>query len=393
MSEGYALFVLLYLLYLSECFIWIRKHTVAFITPWRCRWKVAVANSLLGNSRGGLLLLNPFLPRGRVFVCHLLPISLSPTGICLLNLQSFFNIGRPQQSAKCFMFDEIINCSTDGKYLNINNVRLVECASVEQSRALADLIRRGIGMSAIEREKLVRSFVAKRFTNDEASLRLDSEKYRLKHIRISCLIFFVCLYLLVPLLANFYGLEQLILPVALVMIAFAIHISVMFYLAHTALYPDLREDRFTHLAKMILCPPGAIRAVDVLTANLVSSYDPVVIASLLPSSDTERFILGYIRDLRFPISHELTDQVSIEIAQWYKNELLGRALEHLQRTGNRKFDHAFAQPPQDEGCVSYCPRCHCQFKVPSGDCSDCPGVSLIAYLPTATQDETVPNYG
>ena len=52
MSEGYALFLLLCLLYLSECFVFIRKRSIAFVSPWCGRWKLAVPSVFLSGSRG-----------------------------------------------------------------------------------------------------------------------------------------------------------------------------------------------------------------------------------------------------------------------------------------------------------------------------------------------------
>jgi hypothetical protein len=389
MSEGYVLVVLLFLLYLSECFVLIRKNSIAFSSPWGRGWKVVFSDSLLGNSRASLILLNPLFPLGRVFVGHLSPISVSPDGVCAFNPQSFSKIGRAKQSTQFFRFDQITRCSTDGKYLNIDKARLLECSDSEQSRALADLINAAVDASHADREKLIRGYIAKRFAADKAALRLDREKFWLKQMRISCFIFFVLLYLVVPVLVSLYGVEPLFVPTALTMFMFALYIAVMFYFIHSALYPRSRQDRWLHLLKMVFCPPGAIRAADVLTANLLSAYDPVIIATLLRSSDTDEFVYSYVRDLKFPIRAELTVPFSREVTRWYRAQLLECVQEHLQKAGY----HEAPRPVVEEECASYCPRCLGQFRITSGQCMDCPGVSLIACRGTSTEDPAVQNDG
>lgn len=389
MSEGYALILLLCALYLSECFLLIRKRSIAIVSPWGWRWKVAVSSSFLSSARGSLILLNPLLPLGRVFVCHLSPISISPEGVCAFNLQSVLRLGRPDQSSQVFTFDEITRCSTDGNFLDINDARFVECGDKDQARALAELINSAVRSTPAERDRLLRGYIAKRFDGNAVSLRLTGEKLRLNVMRASCLGFFLLLFFVVPVGVGIYGLEPLIIPTALMMVAFAVYISVLFFLVHRRLYPELREERVSHLVKMIFCPPGAIRAADVLTADLLTSYDPVVVASLFHSPDTDEFIGSYARDLKFPIKDDLTEPHSAKIAQWYRAQLLDRVLEHLQKTGHRRV---FLGPEIGAENGSYCPRCLGRFQVTSGECVDCPGVSLIATLATPTNDAVVQNH-
>ena len=86
MTDGQLLFAVLCFIYLSDCFLWLRKSTAALVSPWGKGWRVVLGSPLFGNSRGGLLLLNPLPPLGRVFLCHLAPVSLSPAGVCACNL-------------------------------------------------------------------------------------------------------------------------------------------------------------------------------------------------------------------------------------------------------------------------------------------------------------------
>ena len=119
MSDGQTLLLLLGLLYLSDCFLWVRKQSVAFVSPWCRRWRIARLNSSLANGRGGLLFMNPLPPLGSVFLSHLSPISVSPLGICAFNLQALPLVGRPAQTGQSLAFSEINGSSADGAQLLI----------------------------------------------------------------------------------------------------------------------------------------------------------------------------------------------------------------------------------------------------------------------------------
>lgn len=386
MSDVQALFIFLFLFYLLECFRWISKHTIAFISPWGRRWQVKFSTSLFGNDHGGLLFMNPLPPLGSVFLSHLSPVSISPTGVCAYNLQSLPGTGRPIQSGKFFLFDEITDVSTQGAHLLLNNTKFVKCATAEQAKSISDLIKAAIRLYQAEREVLIRSFIDKQFNKDEASAIFNSAVSYTKTLKIVCSIFFVFLFIIVPILVNIYGLRMLIFPIVVCIGLFAVQISIMFYSAHKVLYPDLKQERIKEVVKMILWPPMSIRAADLLNANLVSKFNPIIVAHLLSGFDTEQFIRMFILDLRYPLRHDLSDQLPIEITTWYVIQQLSCSLEYVNKTENLNQFVLFTPPPNDGSSISYCPRCGCQVNTSSGECPDCPGVELHAYPKSETTE-------
>ena len=62
-TDGQTLLLILALLYLTECLIWVKKQSIAFVSPWGRRWRVATPISWLGNANGAMLILNPSLHR------------------------------------------------------------------------------------------------------------------------------------------------------------------------------------------------------------------------------------------------------------------------------------------------------------------------------------------
>ena len=100
-GESQTLLLILILLYLSECLIWVKRESVAFVSAWGSRWRLSVPPSWTGNASGGILFLNPLPPAGHVFLSHLSPISISPSGICAFNTQTLPSEARsPYQSGQ-----------------------------------------------------------------------------------------------------------------------------------------------------------------------------------------------------------------------------------------------------------------------------------------------------
>jgi hypothetical protein len=51
------------------------------------------------------------------------------------------------------------------------------------------------------------------------------------------------------------------------------------------------------MVKMILCPPVALRAADVLTKNLLAEFSPIVLANVLTGSGEKEFVRSFVLDL------------------------------------------------------------------------------------------------
>ena len=367
-GEGETLLFVLLLLYLSECGIWVKRESVAFVSGWR-RWRLAIPSSWLGNARGGILFLNPLPPGGKVFLSHLSPISISPSGICALNVQTLPSEARsPFQTGEFLPFAGIKEAGVDGSYLTINSERFAKCANGKQARSLASVIAEMGKASTSKREVLARNWIVKQYSVKDATSRLKEAQPFIKPIQSLGRILFLFLFVLTPVLGSFFGLMKLVIPVAIVMVALAVEIAILFRSAHRKLYPAESSERLESLVKMILCPPVAIRAADILTKNLLAEFSAIVLAELLTGSGERQFVRSVILDLKYPLKHELSDVSAVETITWVANEQLKVCESHVL-------------PPmqREDNSISYCPRCECQFVVAVVECPDCPGVDLIAF--------------
>jgi hypothetical protein len=159
------------------------------------------------------------------------------------------------------------------------------------------------------------------------------------------------------------------------MFIFAITISVLYFVAHKQLFPALTIERFNNIAKMILCPPAAIRVGDLISLEAVSQYHPILIATLLLKSDRENVIRRLICDLKHPTQHPSCTSRDIEIASWFNSMELKASIAYLSDNGY-EIEKLLVAPIKDDDCNVYCPRCDAQFSSAGGLCPDCPGVGL-----------------
>jgi len=377
-TDGETLFLVLALLYLSDCLLWIRNQSVAFVSPWRRTWHTAFGNWFLGNERGSLFILNP-LPVGQIFLADLPPISLSTTGVCDFNPQSLFRLARAPRPIRECTFDQMNNCRTDGAYLLINHERFAKCATAAQAQMLADVINETRAGNLSERKTMVRDYFARQFDLKAATATLDSFRNLTRPVRSLCFTFFLFLFVATPVLVNIYGLLRLILPLIIATVGFALIIAVEFFLAHRTLYRARSTERITDVIKMVLCPPVAIRVSDLLGKHLLSDYSPVVLATLFPGKATDAFTRNYLRDLQHPLAYDVTGPEVAQIVSEATAMQLELCLEYLKRNTSSEAGALDVPPAQNADSAFYCPRCHGQFLRSSGDCPDCPGVGLRAF--------------
>lgn len=379
-SEGQTLLLVLVLLYLSECVIWVKRQSVAFMAGLGGTGRIAFPHPWLGNANGGLLFLNPLPPAGKVFLSHLTPISISPTGICAFNLQTLSSGARSAiQTGRFLSFSKIKQAGIDGAYLLVNKERFAKCATAGQARKLSTLIESMAKASPANREVFARSWIVKQFDVNEAATRLREGKRSINLIQGVGWAFFVFLFVLAPILVTLAGLLQVLLLLAILMLIAAIRIATLFFSVHKKLYPEEKSERLEGTVKMILCPPASMRAADILTRNMLAEFSPIVLADLLTGNRGRQFVRAFVLDLQYPLKHEVLDETARATINWAAAEQLKSCLAYVN-SGRFRDAETLLAPVQREGnSLSYCPRCGCQFVVHSVDCPDCPGVELVAF--------------
>ena len=383
MTDGELLLLALSVIYLADCLFWVKNQSVAFVAPWGGRWRVVLADFWIGNDRGSLALVNPVPPLGRLFLSHLLPLSISPVGICAFNLQALFRLGRKPLAGPAISFEAIREVSADGAALWINGERFLSCAAKSQAKEISQLVEGLRRISLEERSKILLAHLRANFDFRAAKALFQRTEALAKPIRSLCCGLFVLLFLVSPLVVVWLGLSQTLLPLAGLAILLTLQISLVTYFAHKALYPHESSTRVENFLKMVLCPPAAIRAADLITSNALSRYSPIVLADLFRGPLTTTFARKYILDLQHPLAYSAADTISVDIIHWAADTQLSLCLEYLQQSDSLRAEDVLAAPRPQNDAVLYCPRCGEQYSVQVAECPDCPGVKMAIFAFTS----------
>jgi hypothetical protein len=378
MSGELSLFLVLCFIYITDCFVWVEQHSVVFVTWDGKRWIEKAANQLFQIFKKGLLLLNPLPSIGTAIYCHLPPLSIAPMGICSLNCQIFTHKGVSEPNIIAIPFEEISSIKVHNKDLIINESQFCRFGHKRQADRVNLLLHSMNDANLQERTFIIKKFLREQFDYRETKRRFEQLTIEIRYLRFLCSMFFFLLFAFSPLLVYYFGLNKMFLPITLGMFAFAIQISIVFYMLHKSFYLNDNEERTNGLMMMILFPPAAIRASNIITQNLLIERNPIVISHILFSNDKfKEFASRTLRNLKYPpIGHSI-ERHENEIISWHNQTLLSIVSKYITDVANLKDELLIPPPPDDSTVRAYCPRCLSQFMQEEGDCPDCPGVSLL----------------
>ncbi|MEI6847465.1 MAG: hypothetical protein WCK32_05425 [Chlorobiaceae bacterium] len=382
MTDGQILLLILWLIYFTDCFVWLNKHSVLFSSWWGQEWKTTTASANFGTASGGFGMLNPFPPLGWHCVSQVLPLSFSPDHIVVYNSQTITVAGRPAQRGTVLAYADIGDVETKDSELWINRKLFCKLYCHELALCIRDLLFQLCQASRDDRIGLIDSFWEQRLDAKIAQQKLDSMHTHLSSLRILCMIMFFYLFLIIPFLTTLYGLARTLIPVAVIMFMMTLPIIVQYIVAHRSLNIGIRSDRLANAFKMFLSPPVAVRANDLVMNKVIYQYDLLSLASfLLSSSIREQFFMLYLRDLKYPIRIDSEDPAVEQACRYQNNIILEIARRQLPEVASI-VKSAFT-PPQKESNdrLSYCPRCFVQLPVKDNDCPDCIGIGLRSFEP------------
>lgn len=336
MSDELALLFVLVFIYLAECVFWVRRDWVAFSSLFSERFRLRYPESLGANQHGRFLLSNPLPPLGSVFLCQRWPLSLSPNGVCAPAPLNGTSSTTSKVGPKYVSFEDIRTVRTSDGQVVINGEVFVRRGSTRFARQLAELLSELSKLPVQERHAFIEKTL-RRTVNLEEIDRLICLYWRdTASLRILCNALFVYLFMVCPVVSWIVGFNRCWLFLLLGLLAGLAVTAIQFYRAHHRLYPEESADRWSHVVKMVLAPPIAIRALDALAWELLSSYHPLAVAYTLC---TERTFLDYarwaLRDARFPVASlgENGEPSPLFTEDWFRDKSRHVLEEFLRRVG------------------------------------------------------------
>ncbi len=202
------------------------------------------------------------------------------------------------------------------------------------------------------------------FDTKKIALRLEEYRAHTTFLRTACVLLFVFLFFLAPVLIRLRGLER-IWPILLAYLIWSLAwIGWSFLRAHRALYPGQKEGRWQQVMALALSPFSAIRANDVLLRDLFCDFHPVAVGYVLLPKEESRVLAERI--LRQSLFRMESDATSSDSAM---RRVLQAFLAKIEMPPEELL-----RPPlrESENCLTYCPLCLAQFVLPEGECPDSP---------------------
>jgi hypothetical protein len=382
MGDLESLLLILVAIYFTECAVWVRRGGVAVFSYWGRRWRVWHPGTVLGNARGAVFLSNPFPPFGHVVIGHQSPVSFSPQAVLSFTASSINPGWRPAQLAYCLRYEEVRSISLEGRNILINDVLFVKAPTGGAARRLAGVVRRLTPLSAADRAMAIRQLIAEAFDTEKIQVRWREFQTQSRTLRLLAIFLFAYLFVLAPVLLWHFGFRYAGLGLAAGLLAQTVTVGWLFRRAHRQLFPDGAEERFTPFLTMLLAPPTAIRASDLLARHLFDDFHPLAITHVFcPAAELKTLARHALLDLHFPLlpASPSSHEQAVQTEEWFRRLLLEEMERIVVRAGLQTNE--LLQPPTraEPEHQAYCPRCRAQFVAASATCADCGGRPLVPF--------------
>lgn len=379
MGDLQSLVLVVGLIYLSDCLVWVRHGAIVFRTYTGRRFRILFPGKLWGNQRGAFLFSNPLPPLGAVFTCQLPPFSLSTETAFAYSPAALDPAGRSIHTGNSISFDTFSNIEVDGRRVLVNGSTFLNAVSTFGARQVADDLKAVGTLPQSQRAEKIKLLVQNTLNTKEVEIRLIEYQTKTRLLRFLSNVLFVILFVVfLPLVLKF-GLGPLELMFLAAAFAQSVVIAILFRRLHKVMYPEAHEERFRGFLTMLLAPPTAIRAPDILARPLFERYHPLAVVKVLANSNEfRRFARRLILDLQYPVLPVCpTDHPAALAAEAYFTGVHRQASEDfLQQCGENVSELIAPEAPSEPANQSFCPRCGTQFVKRSGECVDCGGRPL-----------------
>lgn len=378
MNDASLIFLILGVIYLLDCLHLVNRNAVVFSSWIGTNFKATFAGIVVGTRSSGVMVSPLLPPLGITYIAQPLPVSFSPTGACSFITQALTPAGRPSQVTRVVRYDEITRLACEGKEVLINGDLFVKCRSPRMARHITEAIRRLVKAEPAARERLVKQLAVESFDVNAVRAAVESFRASAKWLRGACNLLWILMFVVLPVLM--FGLKVWFLVLPLVGLLLVLHGVVVggYWRLHKKMMATESTHRWEGLVKIVLCPPASVRALDLISLDLLDLYHPLAVAGVVTGkSELQRLAVAMVREARHSLPVDLSVSGLAEVADWHRRTMLEAAETFLKK---EQVDlSAVDQVPNrtDESVKSYCPRCLTVYMIENGDCSDCRGLALV----------------
>jgi hypothetical protein len=248
------------------------------------------------------------------------------------------------------------------------------------ARHITELIRSLAKAAPDDRERLIQQAMADSLDGAAVKGAVDLFFESTRVLRIVCNLLWFSMFVVCPALVFASGFGFLVVPLITLLLGLHVMAVVGYWRLHQRLMTMESHHRWEGLVKMVLCPPAAVRALDLISMDLLDLYHPLAVASVLTDKQEFQRLGGVlVHEARYSLPVDPGVSGLAEIADWHRRTIL-EAEEAFLRQAQVDLDGLDQMPlPSDESIKSYCPRCRTGFTMDAGDCPDCRGLILVPW--------------
>ncbi len=272
MTDFKLLYLVLALIYLSDCLFWVRRGSIVLRGWFTGRCAVAHPSSGFGSTSAGIVPLNPLPPFGNAYVCDQWPLSLTEDAAYSYVATVPNHHERPEQLACCVRFDDIRTVTRDGAMVLVNDRAFAklnsEMSAIHFSRLLVRLAR----MPAVDRNRAIDAALSQSMNPDAIRRRLARFRLHASPLRLQAHLIAVVLFGAVPFTIAVVRYRRFLLPSLILLAGFLLIQSVTFVIAHRRLFRRGGASRYRTAFTMIFTPPAAIRAAGCIEQRFIFCF-------------------------------------------------------------------------------------------------------------------------
>ena len=363
MSGAFAAASILFIVYVSQCFGSAPPIAVLFLL--NDRLKGRLLRRLWETAPGGrrIFLLHPLLPHvGALYADRIPFIVRCDQHGDVVSLQAH---PAASDSPREFSFEETHEIAATSKDVSVDDEKFVSLSSETAAQATAEFLDKLQQTRSENRLEALEKHFHQRFDPNALDERLETYAKSSVYLQSACFALFFFIFLLAPVAVLILGLHRTWFALLLYFVLSAVAIVWLFVAACRRIYPRKTRWPMQNMTTIAFSPFAAIRANDLLVADLVAGFHPLAVARrLLPEADFRQFASDELRKSKF----------------LYCDEFLLRFLNEFL-TENRVDPDSLLAPPKKEDAASqaYCPVCLTQYVVAEGACKDCNDSSLVRF--------------
>jgi len=275
--DEYALILVLFAIYISECIFSPSRDASLFRRSMRGHW-VATSRTSQATFKYRLVVENLLPRQGSILVAEPAPPLIGPSGICCVQKRT------ETQVANCITFTEAGPFISKDCVVSSGSMFVCSLATATQAEHVAELLTTAKASNTTERDSLITHFFHQMLDTRRAVRRWKAFKKASRLLSVSSWALFGTLMALSIMLVLLRFQFAAAWPLTVVILVFLPRTVFLFYRIHIIFFRDKSSERWKQIALMLLTPPTAIRAGDLMAREIFSGFHSLAVPQGSPKS-------------------------------------------------------------------------------------------------------------